>query len=143
MSYILIVEDDLAIVELLEQVLDDEGYATVSVGNGHAALDAIAASWPDCILLDLNLPFLDGEDVLRALATHYKRTAGPADDVRSSRPATRASRRRDGPHPEAVRPRPPLDGGGTGDTGVRASIGGRGRYLTPSGSSPPDQRSHS
>lgn len=68
MSYILIVEDEPSILDLLEQVLGDDGYATVSVGNGQAALAAIAANRPDCILLDLNLPELDGEGVLRALA---------------------------------------------------------------------------
>jgi len=69
MSYILIVEDEPFILDLLEQALGDDGYATVSVANGQAALAAIAADRPDCILLDLNLPLLDGEGVLRALAS--------------------------------------------------------------------------
>jgi CheY-like chemotaxis protein len=94
MSYILIVEDELSILDLLEQVLGDDGYTTVGVGNGRAALAAIAANCPDCILLDLNLPLLDGEGVLRALASRAVRppvlmmTAdprgqrfGPADGV--------------------------------------------------------------
>ncbi len=67
MPLILIVEDDATILDLLQQVLGDDGYATQGVANGQAALTAIEAHRPDCILLDLHLPIVDGEGVLRVL----------------------------------------------------------------------------
>ena len=67
---ILIVEDDAAIGELIEGALGDEpGYQAVAVGDGAQVLAAVELVRPDLILLDLNLPGLDGaaiHDRLRA-----------------------------------------------------------------------------
>ena len=72
---ILIVEDDIA----LARVLDDElshAYATMVVGTGRAALEAVAGEQFDLVVLDLNLPDMDGLDVARALSAD-----GAAGDV--------------------------------------------------------------
>lgn len=64
---ILIVEDDIA----LARALDDElsgAYSTLVVSTGRAALDAIASESVDLVVLDLNLPDMDGLDVARALS---------------------------------------------------------------------------
>jgi CheY-like chemotaxis protein len=68
MTSILIVEDDSGIRELLTLALEDEGFTVVAVNDGYAALAAIEAACPDCILLDLNMPLLDGHGVLDALS---------------------------------------------------------------------------
>jgi PAS domain S-box-containing protein len=55
MGDILVVEDDPAIREMLRCVLEQEGLRVVEVDNGRAALEQVAASRPELILLDLTL----------------------------------------------------------------------------------------
>ena len=64
---ILIVDDEPFNVDALEQELEDLGYATVSATNGRAALDCVAATAPDLILLDIMMPEMDGFEVLAHL----------------------------------------------------------------------------
>ena len=65
-SRILIVDDEQSIRRLLQVMLDDEYELTLAEG-GHAALSAVVATKPDCILLDLGLPDLDGFEVIRRI----------------------------------------------------------------------------
>jgi len=62
---ILIVEDDPIIQSLLVEALVDEGYQTLTASTGAAGLASMRAQPLACVLLDLNLPGLDGEGVLR------------------------------------------------------------------------------
>ena len=64
---ILIVDDERANCRLLEALLLPEGYRPVSVGSGEDALEAVAASPPDLILLDVRMPGMDGLQVARIL----------------------------------------------------------------------------
>ena len=59
-STILIVDDDPGIVGFLELALGDEGYGVRSASNGQEALDRIADRRPDLILLDMNMPVMNG-----------------------------------------------------------------------------------
>ena len=63
----LIVEDDPAVRESLERCLGFEGYDVVSSVDGEAGLAAAALHHPDAILLDLQLPRMDGLEVCRRL----------------------------------------------------------------------------
>jgi len=64
---VLIVDDDTAIVRMLERTLVAEGFDTATAGDGGAAL-ARAESWPpDVIVLDRMMPGLDGLAVARRL----------------------------------------------------------------------------
>jgi two-component system response regulator MprA len=64
---ILIVDDDIAIVRMLERTLRAEGFETATAADGGAAL-AKAESWPpDLIVLDRLMPGLDGLAVARRL----------------------------------------------------------------------------
>jgi DNA-binding response OmpR family regulator len=58
--HILIVEDDSAQQMLLTDLLQGEGYQTTCVASGTAALQVIATTHVDLILLDLRLPDTDG-----------------------------------------------------------------------------------
>src|SRR6188768_4044993 len=64
---ILIVDDEAPNRKLLELLLRPEGYVTVSVDNGEAALAAVAANPPDLILLDVMMPGMDGYQVASRL----------------------------------------------------------------------------
>jgi len=67
MKRILIAEDDFPIAELLFDVLTDEGYAVELVHEGTEVIPAIRAQRPDLIILDIGLPGMQGDDVLRVL----------------------------------------------------------------------------
>lgn len=64
---VLIVDDEEEIRAAIRQILAEEGYAVETVASGEAALAAIAARAPDLILLDVNLPGVDGWQVLDEL----------------------------------------------------------------------------
>jgi DNA-binding response OmpR family regulator len=66
---ILLVEDDERISEPLVRVLSTEGFTVVHADCGVAALDSVARSLPDLVLLDLTLPDMDGLDVCRRIRT--------------------------------------------------------------------------
>ena len=67
MPRVLVVEDDLEIAEPLVRTLQSEGYTVAHVDNGSTALDLIAQTNPDAVVLDLGLPTIDGIDVCRTL----------------------------------------------------------------------------
>jgi DNA-binding response OmpR family regulator len=67
---VLIVEDDPDIAGLVARYLEKAGFATDIQSSGRAALDAIRASPPDLVVLDLMLPHMDGLDVCRTLRAH-------------------------------------------------------------------------
>ncbi|MGI8476584.1 MAG: response regulator transcription factor [Thermomicrobiales bacterium] len=60
---VLIVEDDLAIMTVLAEVLSMEGYRVRTAMNGRDALVAASAKAPDIVLSDIGLPFVDGHGV--------------------------------------------------------------------------------
>jgi len=61
---ILIIEDDPGICTFLRATLTAEGYDVIIVSSGGSALDMVASHCPDCILLDLGLPDMDGNQVI-------------------------------------------------------------------------------
>ena len=64
---ILVVDDEPKIVRLAQDYLERGGFRVQAVGDGKSALVAARQSRPDLIVLDLNLPELDGLDVCRTL----------------------------------------------------------------------------
>ena len=57
---ILIVDDEPAIVDLLSQFLEDEGYRVVSAGDGLAAWETARKLQPDLVIADVMMPRMDG-----------------------------------------------------------------------------------
>ena len=57
---ILIVDDEKKIRSILTQILNDEGYVTESVGSGEEALDIIDGFNPELIIMDQNMPGING-----------------------------------------------------------------------------------
>ncbi len=64
---ILVVDDDMALAEMLTIVLRGEGFDPHVVGDGTQALSAVREIRPDLVLLDLMLPGMNGIDVCRVL----------------------------------------------------------------------------
>jgi two-component system KDP operon response regulator KdpE len=64
---ILVIEDEQPIRKLLRVTLGHEGYQLVEAQTGEEGLRAAASQPPDLIILDLGLPDLDGQEVLRRL----------------------------------------------------------------------------
>jgi CheY-like chemotaxis protein len=60
MKKVLIAEDNAVNRELLRELLELRGYAVMEACNGMEALDQIAKTQPDILLLDLSMPVLDG-----------------------------------------------------------------------------------
>jgi len=72
---ILLVEDNKALSEGLFAILRGTGYAVDAVGDGASANAAAAAETFDLVILDLNLPEMDGLDVLRTMRARQNKAA--------------------------------------------------------------------
>ena len=67
---VLVVEDEQDIAALIKHALERSGDAQVDVvGSGDTALRAVQDSTPDLIILDINLPVINGAEVCRVLRT--------------------------------------------------------------------------
>jgi two-component system alkaline phosphatase synthesis response regulator PhoP len=64
---VLVVDDEPKILKLARDYLERSGYRVVTAADGTTALAAARHERPDLIVLDLNLPGMDGLDVCRAL----------------------------------------------------------------------------
>ena len=72
MSKILIVEDDPAILEGLNILLNEENYETVCADDGEKGLSLAIKESPDLVVLDIMLPKMNGLDVLQTLRNREK-----------------------------------------------------------------------
>jgi two-component system alkaline phosphatase synthesis response regulator PhoP len=64
---ILVVDDEAKIVKVLKAYLEQSGYQVVTAADGKIALAIIMRDKPDFMILDLNLPGMDGLDVCRTV----------------------------------------------------------------------------
>lgn len=70
---ILLVDDDIKNSMLLKRFIEAEGYEVVYANNGKAGLDIYREAHPDLILLDINMPELDGFEMARTIRKTDKR----------------------------------------------------------------------
>lgn len=64
---ILLVDDEEPVRQVLDVALRPAGYAMYQVGNGKEALRSFPLIRPDLVLLDLDLPDIDGKEIIRCL----------------------------------------------------------------------------
>jgi DNA-binding response OmpR family regulator len=64
---ILVVDDEAKIVKVLKAYLEQSGFQVVTAADGKVALTTFIKEKPDFMILDLNLPSMDGLDVCRAV----------------------------------------------------------------------------
>jgi two-component system response regulator RegX3 len=64
---VLLVDDETAVMDVLERYLRDDGFSVVCAADGLAAIEMFERHHPDLVLLDINLPGLPGTEVLRRM----------------------------------------------------------------------------
>jgi len=62
--YIMVVDDEQAILRMLSRTLEPEGYGVILADNGSSALALLEDCRPDLVILDIMMPGLDGFQVL-------------------------------------------------------------------------------
>lgn len=67
MSKVVVVEDNLTNRELIGEILSLWGHEVMEAGDGPEALEQMAEIRPDVVLLDIQLPGLDGYEVLKRI----------------------------------------------------------------------------
>ena len=74
---ILVCDDDQGILEMLEILLDDDGYEVILEPNSVHALRTIKREKPDLILLDIWMPVISGDQILKTLKTDQQMKSIP------------------------------------------------------------------
>jgi DNA-binding response OmpR family regulator len=65
---ILVVDDDQFLREFYQQILVKTGYRVITASDGKEGLEAITNNKPDVVLLDIMMPLMDGNEVLKKLS---------------------------------------------------------------------------
>ncbi len=63
----MVVDDDREIVEMTRMILESGGYLVIPALSGEEALKTVPGAQPDLILLDINMPGMDGWETLKLL----------------------------------------------------------------------------
>lgn len=70
-TQVLIVDDDPNVADVLQQLLEDEGFLVECEEDGRAALVHIERKQPDVVLADMKMPCLDGMGLLREIHSRW------------------------------------------------------------------------
>jgi len=84
MALILIVEDNEKNLKLVRDVLQVKGFATIEAGTAEEGIQLAASRKPDLILMDIQLPGMNGIDALRHLRVDKATAAIPVIAVTAS-----------------------------------------------------------
>ena len=77
MKTILVVEDDENVREMVQDVLEDEGYRVVTASNGRQGLASVALVHIDLIVCDLMMPTLDGRKMCHIIRANPRYAGMP------------------------------------------------------------------
>jgi CheY-like chemotaxis protein len=69
MAKILVVDDEPDIIRFVTKILESRGHQVVTASDGPDALMRVTNDAPDVVVLDLNIPRMDGFEVCRAIKT--------------------------------------------------------------------------
>ncbi len=70
MKTVLIVDDEHAIVDVLQGLLGDEGYHVLTAANGREALERLSEGIPDVAVVDVMMPVMGGRELVRTMAAN-------------------------------------------------------------------------
>ncbi len=71
---ILVVDDEEAVRNLLQRILEEVGYDVVTAANGQEALDKVSQLNAGVVLLDIKMPGMSGIEVLQQITTNWPET---------------------------------------------------------------------
>jgi len=77
MAVIMVVEDNMLNRDMLTRRLKREGYTTIFAVDGREAVDMAATSQPDLILMDMNLPSMDGWEATKCIKSNAETSRIP------------------------------------------------------------------
>jgi len=89
MSSVLVVDDDASIRRLVKLILTDAGFDVTVAEDGKKALAILQVEAPSVLVLDMNMPVMDGRELFERLETAHRRpltiiiTAGPSERTRA------------------------------------------------------------
>ena len=66
MSYVLLVDDEPTLLDVMRTVFEDDGFCVRTAGNGKAAMQVMELQLPAVVVLDLWMPEMDGRAFLSA-----------------------------------------------------------------------------
>jgi DNA-binding response OmpR family regulator len=69
MPHVLVVDDEPEILKMVAKIMEARGHRVTLARDGQEALDAVVRDRPDVMILDLNLPKMDGFEVCKQLKT--------------------------------------------------------------------------
>ena len=69
MARILVVDDEPDIVRVVVKIMEARGHTVTTAKDGAEAIDRVKADPPDVVILDLNLPKIDGYEVCKRIKT--------------------------------------------------------------------------
>jgi len=72
MAKILVVDDEKDVLKFCDNILRREGFEVLTAVNGKECLELVEKERPDLILLDINMPEMDGGDVAQNLSENEK-----------------------------------------------------------------------
>jgi len=67
----LVVDDSRVVRKVARRMLESCGFTVTEAEDGSKALDACRAGMPDCVLLDWNMPVMNGLEFLKALRAEF------------------------------------------------------------------------
>lgn len=88
MSTILIVDDEYSIVEVLSELLQEEGYNVLTAYNGQEGLARLENVIPDVVLCDIMMPVLDGRAMCQQMQRDMRYRSIPIILMSAVRPVS-------------------------------------------------------
>ena len=67
MAKILIVDDEIQLITMVQMRLEANGYEVITANDGQEGLEKAKSENPDLIMMDIMMPKMDGQDVLKAI----------------------------------------------------------------------------
>jgi two-component system chemotaxis response regulator CheY len=67
----LVVDDSRVVRKVARRILEAHGFVIIEAADGQQALDACRAALPDCVLLDWNMPVMDGLAFLKQARSEF------------------------------------------------------------------------